>query len=684
MNIRGFGTAIASLLSTGLILLITSCGGSAPSSQNSANLVAAVGPIITVTVTPSTATVFTSLTAQFSATVAGTANTAVTWSVNGVAGGNKTFGTITDAGLYTAPTLVPAPASFAITANSVASPSVSATAQVSIVTPIGIVLSPEYLTLLPGQTQYFTATVTGPVDSGLTWSVNGIPGGDSTVGTLSTVRVDGSRAFTGQYTAPNAAPLSDPVIVLATSTVDPAARATAQVMIQRDNQLSQATPIKLGTSGGNASDLIISAGRGGCCSGTLGSLVSRGGNFYILSNNHVLDKTDQGSVGDPIIQPGLGDVNCQPQNTVTVAHMSQAPSLHSNASNVDAAIAAIVPGAVDTSGTILDLAAPNQPAAPSATLADVNAAFSSNERVAKVGRTSGLTCSTITSVGTDLTVNYETSCGSTTSFRVAYTNQIVIDGSSFGGPGDSGSLVVTADTARPLGLLFAGNGTSIAVNPIRDVLSALKDPSSGELPQIVGSADHAVACPNSGLSLLVEGAQTGFTAQLDAKAVQRAQQAMTQYQTQLLQTPAVSGVSIGSSDDDPLQPALVVRVKGALQLPLPHQVGGVRTKIVFEQSSLNSAVARPEIERATQVKTQHSAEFMADPNVFGVGVGSSKDSPGEAAIVVYIDRNSTAAVPAEIDGTRTQIVRTDPFRTSGWGKELPAACSTRGTPPPKL
>jgi hypothetical protein len=495
------------------------------------------------------------------------------------------------------------------------------------------------------------------------------------------VRVDGSRAFTGQYTAPNPAPVSDPVIVQAISTVDPAARATAQVMIQRDTQLSQATPIKLGTSGGNASDLLISAGRGGCCSGTLGSLLSRGGNFYILSNNHVLDKTDQGSVGDPIVQPGLGDVNCQVQDTVTVAHMSQAPALSSGTSNVDAAIAAIVPGAVDTSGTILDLAAPNQPAAPSATLADVNAAFSSNERIAKVGRTSGLTCSTITSVSTDLTVNYETSCGSSTSFRVAYTNQIVFP--SFADPGDSGSLIVTADTARPLGLLFAGNGTSIAANPIRDVLSALKDPSSGELPQIVGSADHAVACPNAGQSLLVQSAQTGLTAQLDAKAVQRAQQAMTQYQTQLLQNPAVSSVSIGSSDDDPLQPALVVRVKGALQLPVPHQVGGVRTKVVTEHLSVNSAIARPEIERATQVKTQHSAELMADPKVYGVGVGSSKDSPGEAAIVVYIDRNSTVAVPAEIDGTRTRIVRTDPFRTSGWGKQLPGACSTRGAPPVK-
>src|SRR5438477_12375400 len=116
--------------------------------------------------------------------------------------------------------------------------------------------------------------------------------------------------------------------------------------------------------------------------------------------------------------------------------MSQAATLQGTPSNVDAAIAQIVPGMVDTSGTILDLAGANQPAAPSATLADPNTVLSSNEGVAKVGRSSGLTCSTVISVSTALTINYETGCGSSTSFKVAYTNQLVISGSSFSAAGD--------------------------------------------------------------------------------------------------------------------------------------------------------------------------------------------------------------------------------------------------------
>jgi hypothetical protein len=79
--------------------------------------------------------------------------------------------------------------------------------------------------------------------------------------------------------------------------------------------------------------------------------------------------------------------------------------------------------------------------------------------------------------------------------------------------------------------------------------------------------------------------------------------------------------------------------------------------------------------KAAQVKAQHSPQLMSSPDVFGVGMGSSQDSPGEAALVIYVDRNSSIQLPAEIDGTRTRIVRTDAFRTSNWGKEAQRSCS---------
>src|SRR5207253_3755042 len=62
---------------------------------------------VSVTISPILATVAAGGTQQFSAVVQNTSNTAVTWQVNGVTGGNATVGTISSSGLYTAPGVVP-------------------------------------------------------------------------------------------------------------------------------------------------------------------------------------------------------------------------------------------------------------------------------------------------------------------------------------------------------------------------------------------------------------------------------------------------------------------------------------------------------------------------------------------------------------------------------------------------
>jgi uncharacterized protein (DUF1800 family) len=71
----------------------------------------------------------------FTATVTNSSNTAVTWSVNNVAGGNASVGTISAAGLYTAPAVPPSPATVTIKATSSASASSSGSATANIVGP---------------------------------------------------------------------------------------------------------------------------------------------------------------------------------------------------------------------------------------------------------------------------------------------------------------------------------------------------------------------------------------------------------------------------------------------------------------------------------------------------------------------------------------------------------------------
>jgi len=86
-----------------------------------------------VIVSPPSAVLFPTQTQQFTATVDGTSTPAVTWSVDGVVGGNATLGTISSTGLYTAPAAVPSPPTLAVRATNTDDPSFSDSATVVIV-----------------------------------------------------------------------------------------------------------------------------------------------------------------------------------------------------------------------------------------------------------------------------------------------------------------------------------------------------------------------------------------------------------------------------------------------------------------------------------------------------------------------------------------------------------------------
>jgi uncharacterized protein (DUF1800 family) len=75
-------------------------------------------------------------TVDFSATVSNLSNLAVVWQVSGVDGGNSKVGTISDSGIYTPPATIPATNTVTVTAVSAASPSVSGSAQLSILNPV--------------------------------------------------------------------------------------------------------------------------------------------------------------------------------------------------------------------------------------------------------------------------------------------------------------------------------------------------------------------------------------------------------------------------------------------------------------------------------------------------------------------------------------------------------------------
>jgi len=184
-----------------------------------------------------------------------------------------------------------------------------------------------------------------------------------------------------------------------------------------DHKAKQTPPIQLGTSGGWAYDLA----NGYCCGGTLGSLIQIGGSQYVLSNYHVLEadivnggNNRKAANGDPVIQPGLIDVNCGAGAAQEVATLVLKHSLPNN--NVDCAVGQVIPGMVSSDGAILEIG----------TLSSQTVAAFVNQKVKKSGRTTALTRSSVTGLNASVSVSYEDECAGNTAFTKTYTGQIVL------------------------------------------------------------------------------------------------------------------------------------------------------------------------------------------------------------------------------------------------------------------
>ncbi len=87
---------------------------------------------------------------------------------------------------------------------------------------VAVTISPTTATVKLGQTEQFTAAVTGNSNTSVTWAVNNVTGGNATVGTITTA---------GFYTAPSNAVNASSVSVTATSVVDTSKSASATVTI---------------------------------------------------------------------------------------------------------------------------------------------------------------------------------------------------------------------------------------------------------------------------------------------------------------------------------------------------------------------------------------------------------------------------------------------------------------------
>jgi len=188
--------------------------------------------------------------------------------------------------------------------------------------------------------------------------------------------------------------------------------------------------------------------------GTFGALVRKGAKRFILSNNHVLADENRLPKGSAIFQPGLLDNG----NAATdqIATLTDFVRLRAGTNNrVDAAIAALQSASV----AIPDILHIGKPKGSKKAAIDMV--------VQKFGRTTSYTAGRVTSIDTDVAVDYDTG-------TFTFADQMIIkglNGTSFSNAGDSGSLITERGTNAAVGLLFAGSSAYTIANHIDAVLA---------------------------------------------------------------------------------------------------------------------------------------------------------------------------------------------------------------------
>ena len=226
----------------------------------------------------------------------------------------------------------------------------------------------------------------------------------------------------------------------------------------------------------------VSCGHIAITAGTLGCLVNKGDQIYILSNNHVLANSNQAQPGDPILQPGPHDGGTSEDQIATLEefvpiNFGIAPPTCSTASGV----AAILNWMARLVGSLHRLQAfqenPEVNLVDAAIARPISADLVEKQileigepqgvgegtlglQIRKSGRTTGLTSGEITQVDVTAQVSYGTGKIAT------FTDQLMAGAMSSGG--DSGSAVLD-EGDRVVGLLFAGSNSTTTINRIQNV-----------------------------------------------------------------------------------------------------------------------------------------------------------------------------------------------------------------------
>ena len=231
----------------------------------------------------------------------------------------------------------------------------------------------------------------------------------------------------------------------------------------------------------------VSIGHRDITAGTLGCLVKKGGEFLILSNNHVLANSNAAQIGDAILQPGVYDGGRFPDDHIANLEAFVPISFSGGPSGCSAArgIADLLNSIAKAMGSDARLRAITTQAEDNLVDAAIARPLNPNDgkdeilkvgtiqgtapgelgmAIKKSGRTTALTTGEVQQVNVTATVQYGENQ------TALFTDQLLAGAMSQGG--DSGSAVLDSNN-RLIGLLFAGSENTTIINRIENVFSAL-------------------------------------------------------------------------------------------------------------------------------------------------------------------------------------------------------------------
>jgi len=173
-------------------------------------------------------------------------------------------------------------------------------------------------------------------------------------------------------------------------------------------------------------------------SGTIGwFMVDEDANIYLMSNNHVWAKENQGIRGDQILQPGRLDGG-DPERDVIAELYDFIEIDFTGVNKVDVALASLIDPSI-VYASIMVVGGAVGKASPIV-----------NTKAKKVGRSTGYTEGIIFDDSATVNVEYDTATVTFTDVFIVKSDKVIVQG------GDSGSPVLDENN-KFLGLLFAGN-----------------------------------------------------------------------------------------------------------------------------------------------------------------------------------------------------------------------------------